>query len=73
MKKYRNLRPSNAVSKSTTTTALAAPLVVWGLSALGVPLPPDPVAAAAVVGALSSFATGLLAYVLPGGRQGEAQ
>jgi hypothetical protein len=70
-KRHRNLRPSRAVKSGTTTGAVLAPLIVWGLGAAGAPLPADPVAAAAVVASLASLLTGLVAYVTPGGRVGE--
>jgi len=62
----RNPAPSRAVTAGTVAGGPLAPLIVWGLTALGVPVTPE---LAACVGTLITAA---LAYIVRGGRKGEA-
>jgi hypothetical protein len=70
-KKHRTLRPSTAVAVATPSGAALAPVVIWALSAAGMPLPPDPATAAALGASLGSLMAGALAWIVKGGRRGE--
>ena len=69
--KHRNLRPARAV-KAGASTIITAPVVLWGLAALGVGLPADPATAAAVGAAIAAAMNSGLQYLTRGGREGEA-
>lgn len=69
----RKKRPSNAVTAGALSGVSLGPVILWALSLAGVPLPVDPVQAAAVGMALSSVVGGVLGYFTRGGRHGEPQ
>lgn len=68
----RKKKPSRAVATGTVAGGGLTPLVLWGLSAAGVPLPGDPVAAAQLGAAAAGVLAGVVGFFTRGGRQGEA-
>lgn len=69
----RRKTPSNAVVLGGVSGTALAPLVLWGLSLAGMPIPADPMQAAGLGSAIGGLITGALSYLPRGGRKGESE
>lgn len=72
MKMNRNPQPSRALMLGAPSGAVGAPMILWLLQVLGMPLPADPETASQVGAAIGAVVAAAFGWLTRGGRKGEA-